>query len=91
MRLPELIVRDDVDADEPLVLYPGAIEAVSQSVIPQGKPAQSNVRIVAVFDKADLLAATPDNGNVELIVVGRFISGEYFYGTDTVRIIGSCD
>lgn len=91
LRLPESMVRDDIDAYEPLVLFPGAIEAAGQSIIPSGKPAQSNVRIVAVFHKAELLAAMPDNGDVEVTIVGRFISGEYFYGTDKIRIIGSRD
>jgi len=38
-----------------------------------------------------MLAATPDDGNVELTTVGRFISGQYFYGTDKIRIIGYSD
>ncbi|HIJ53341.1 MAG TPA: hypothetical protein HPP66_09330 [Planctomycetes bacterium] len=87
MRLPESIITDDIDVDELLVLFPGAIEAVSQSIIPSGKPAQSNVRIVAVFDKAESLSGVPDNGDVELTVVGRFNTGEYFYSTDKIRII----
>ena len=47
------------------------------------------MKIHAVFDKAELLAAAPGNGDVEVTVVGRFISGEYFYCTDQVRIINS--
>jgi hypothetical protein len=91
LRLPESIITDDIDVDEPLVVFPGAVEAAGQSIIPPGKAAQSSVKIHAVFDKADLLAAMPDNGEVELTVVGRLNTGEYFYGTDTVRIIGSHD
>jgi len=91
IHLPEPIVKDNVDAYKLLVLYPGAIKAANQYVIPSGARAQSNVRILAVFDKADLLAALPDNGNVELTIVGRFISGQYFYGTDKIRIIGYSD
>ncbi len=87
LHLPEPIIKDDVDAYKPLVLYPGAIEAASQYVFPSGTRAQSNVRIIAVFDKADLLTAIPDNGNVELTAVGRFISEKCFYGTDKIRII----
>jgi len=91
IHLPEPIVKHDVDAYKPLVLYPGAIEAASQSVIPPGRRTQGNVRILAVFDKADLLTALPDNGNVELTIVGRFITGQYFYGADKIRIISYSD
>jgi subtilisin family serine protease len=91
IHLPEPIVNDDVDAYKPLVLYPGAIEAASQYVFPSCTRAQSNVRIIAVFDKADLLTSIPDNGNVELTTVGRFISNQCFYGTDTIKIIDRKD
>ncbi len=91
IHLPEPIVKHDVDAYEPLLLYPGAIEAASQYIIPSDARAQSNVRILAVFDKADLLTTIPDDGNVELTAVGRFISGQCFYGTDTIKIIDRKD
>ncbi|GAJ05213.1 unnamed protein product, partial [marine sediment metagenome] len=87
IHLPEPIVKDDIDAYEPLLLYPGAIEAASQYIIPSGRKAQGNAKILAVFDKADLLTALPDDGSVELTIVGRFISGQCFYGTDTIKII----
>jgi hypothetical protein len=87
IHLPEPIVNNEVDAHEPLVLYPGAIEATNQYIFPSGARAQSNVRILALFDKADLLTTLPDNGNVELTAVGRFISDQCFYGTDTIKII----
>lgn len=99
IRLPELFVKHDIDAYEPLILYPGAIEAAEQYIIPPSEEAKSNVRIHAVFDKAELVAplvlfakqSSGDNSDVELTVVGRFLSGEYFYGTDEIRIIGPCD
>ena len=99
IHLPEPIVKDDIDAYKPLVLYPGAIEAAGQYIIPPGRRAQSNVRILAVFDKADLLTplvrfakqSSGDDGNVELTIVGRFITGQYFYGTDEIRIISYSD
>jgi predicted outer membrane repeat protein len=87
LHLPESIAKDDIDAHEPLVLYPGPVKAIEQHLIPPAGPAQSNLRIHAVFDKTELLAPSPDNGDTELIVIGRFVSGKYFYGTDTVRVI----
>lgn len=85
IRLPEPIVEGDIDLSEPLVLYPGGIEADEQKLLPD-KAADDSVRIRAVFDRAELLAVTPDNGDVEVIVAGRFISGLYFYGTGIVTI-----
>jgi len=32
-----------------------------------------------------------DNANVQITVIGRFSTGEYFYDTDTVRIISPAD
>ncbi|MBA7602614.1 hypothetical protein ES703_09710 [subsurface metagenome] len=97
VRLPEGVTRDQIEGVGPLLLYPGGIEAVGQHVIPSGKvrqirPAgQSNVKILAFFDKAELMAAVDDNGEVELQLVGRLRTGRYFYGTDTVEIIDHKD
>jgi predicted outer membrane repeat protein len=87
LRLPEPITGDEIDVYEPLVLYPGAVEAVEQNI--QYKPTQSEVRIHAVFDKAGLLSAAPGDGDIEVTVIGRFMSGRYFYCTDQVGIINS--
>jgi hypothetical protein len=87
VQLPELIHKDDVDVHTKLIIFPGAIEAAEQHLIPPGSEAQSNARIHAFFDKAELLEAMPDNGDVEFTAIGRFVSGKYFYGIGTVRII----
>jgi parallel beta-helix repeat protein/predicted outer membrane repeat protein len=87
VHLPEPIHKDDIDVHTKLLIFPGAIESAEQHLIPPGREAQSNVRIHAVFDKAELLEVMPDNGDVEFTAIGRFVSGKYFYGTGTVRII----
>jgi parallel beta-helix repeat protein len=86
LSLPEPIVKDDIDIYESLLLYPGSIEAGEQNIIPLGSGAQSNVKIHALFDTADLLAAMADNGDIEVTIIGRFKTGQYFYSTDTVTI-----
>jgi hypothetical protein len=78
MRLPELIVKADIDAYEPLVPYPGAIGAARQRLIPPSIEAKSNSRIHAVFDKAELFAVAGDNGDIELTVTGGFGTWGYF-------------
>ena len=87
VHLPDSIHKDDIDVHKKLIIFPGAIEAAEQYLIPPGREAKSNVRIHAVFDKVELLANAPDDGDVEFTAIGRFVSGKYFYGTGTVRII----
>ncbi len=84
LRLPEGVTRDQVDSDQPLLLYPGGIEAMSQRIIESRRQEAS---IFAFFDKAELMDAVSDNGSVELRVGGQLKTGQYFCGTDTVRII----
>ena len=87
MRLPDGVSKADV-SDEPFVLYAGdsdsdGIEAIWQRVIGWGR----RTSVFALFDKAELMDAAPNNGRVELTVVGRLESGQYIYGSDTVRIV----
>jgi hypothetical protein len=92
IHLPEGVTGDQVDSNEPLVLYPedseGGIEAVRQYVIPRGRGSTKRTSIFAFFDKGELMDAVDSNGGVELQVVGSFRTGQYFYGSDTIRIIG---
>jgi Tol biopolymer transport system component len=86
VRLPR-IWKDQVDAEKMLVLYPGGIEATSQRVSECGRGGTHATMILARFDKSALMDAARDNGSVELTGVGRLKTGQYFYGTDTIRII----
>jgi hypothetical protein len=81
--LPEGMRPADVDRTEPSLLFPGGIKAESQSVFYW---LNGRTLVLARFDKAKLMAAVPDNGTVELRVVGRLKNGRYFSGTDTVTI-----
>jgi predicted outer membrane repeat protein len=87
MRLPEDLRRRDV-AGEPFELYVGAfdtegIEATWQRVI--GGP--NGARVFALFDKDEFMDIVTGIGRRELTVVGKLESGQYIYGSDTVRII----
>ena len=86
MRLPEGITKDQIDRDTPLVLYPGGSEAIRQFVFQNRRRGSRRTSIFAFFDKAELMGAIPENGKVELEVVGNLTSGQYFYGIDTVWI-----
>jgi len=85
IHLPEGITKDQIDTNEPLLLYPGEIEAKRQSVFQN--QTTGLVSILALFDRADLLEATDANGQVQLQVFGSFKTSCDFYGSDTVRII----
>ncbi len=88
MRLPEGITKDQVDEDESLILYPGGIKATRQFVYQSRGRCAPCTYIFAFFNKAELMDAIPENGWVELEVVGSLLEpGQYFYGTDTVRTI----
>jgi predicted outer membrane repeat protein len=86
MRIPEQMNEGEIDINEKLVLYPGQIVAIAQKIVPTSTQNYSNIRLYAVFDKTKVIDAVSEYGNVGLTVIGRCISGEYFYGTDMVKI-----
>ncbi|MHC4677008.1 MAG: hypothetical protein ACYTBZ_31380 [Planctomycetota bacterium] len=47
------------------------------------------VEIEAAFERADLCGVESDGGPGEVTVTGLLMSGQYFYGTDTVKIINN--
>lgn len=91
VRFPEGITEDDIDMAEPLVLFPGdsfyGIEATYQRIVTWRSWGRVRVSIFSFFPKDDITSAIPEDGLVELMVVGRLVNGQYFYGIDTVRII----
>jgi hypothetical protein len=86
--LPKGITKDQIDTSKPILLYPGEIEA-DKIWISQDKDKCRVLRTVinASFDKDELIDAIPNNGQVELVVVGQLKTGQYFFGTDEIRII----
>ncbi len=88
MELPKGIKKIDVK-NEPFVLYPAGseegIEADWQRIYTTW---YRRVEAVALFSKSELMGAVPNNGRVKLQVVGQLKSGQYFFGSDTIRIIG---
>ncbi len=89
LRLPRGITKDQIASNEPILLYPGQIEAdwtwISRDF--DYKCRAWNTTILASFDKDELMAAIPNNGQVELVVVGQLKTGQYFFGTDNIRVI----
>jgi hypothetical protein len=89
IRLPKGITKNQIDSNEPLLLYPGQIEAdwkwISRYF--DYKCRAWNTTIFASFDKDELMDAIPNNGQVELVVIGQLTTGQYFFGTDNVKVI----
>jgi len=71
------------DGAESMLLFPGGARAQTQTTLVwlDGK-----TYAMAQFRAAELLAAVPENGTVEVRVVGRLKNGLYFGGTDTIKI-----
>jgi uncharacterized repeat protein (TIGR01451 family) len=79
--LPPGIAKDDVKDVLP-TLYPGNVKARRQIVYGNA----GRTKVVAVFDKADLMKAIPDRGKMTWKVVGRLKTGRSFAGEATVYI-----
>jgi parallel beta-helix repeat protein len=91
IRFPEGVTEEDINISQPLMLYPDyspdGIEAIHQRVITWYRWGTERVSIFACFSKDDLTATVPENGLADLMIVGNFMDGSYFFGIDTVRII----
>jgi hypothetical protein len=92
IRMPEGIAKKDIDNNEPLTVYPGEVEALRQWIFPYYQDQYRHKKLLtaiwAFFDRDAVVDAIPTNGKVELKVVGKLKTGQYFYGCDTVTIIG---
>jgi hypothetical protein len=73
-----------IDQTQPLILYPGNVQASFQYHYQSGP---NSVGIMAQFDKDEITSAIPVNSpSVNLTVIGKYLTGQYFAGTDAVTI-----
>ena len=84
IRFPRRFTAAEAESDEPLLIYPGGIQAARRWWTVEGHADQ--VSMFGFFDKVDL-SGEVQNGAAELTVVGRFRSGQVFYGRDTVQVM----
>ncbi len=63
-------------------LYPGSIKAKRQIVYGTG----TRAKVIALFDKAELVNAISDDGEITVKVVGELKTGRSWYGKDTICI-----
>jgi len=88
MQLPEGITKDQIDQDSPVLLYPGPLEPIKQYTFEQGQKGRKRTRIFLFYDKAELMTAVPDNGLVDIQVIGSLNTGQQFYGSSFLTILG---
>jgi len=88
LRLPEWISKENIDIEEPLVLYPGEIHADRQYAIGKSPWKPKHTRVVAFFDKSLLLDAVADNGRAELKIVGYLKTDKSFCVKSSIWVIG---
>jgi len=81
--LPEGFELKDVDADTPAALEPLAIESdyINHFINEEGL-----VEIEIAFNRADFCDAATSDGLIEVTVIGALTTGQYFYGTDTIKL-----
>jgi fimbrial isopeptide formation D2 family protein/uncharacterized repeat protein (TIGR01451 family) len=81
VQLPSEYKLSDIKESK-LILYPGNVKAVSQQITSTAQ----GVKIVAVFNKSDILQAISGYGKFEMIVIGTFKSDRSFYGEQNLWI-----
>jgi uncharacterized repeat protein (TIGR01451 family) len=86
--LPEGIGKDDVEDVPPILYLPqpysGKISATRQIVYGTA----TRAKVIALFDRMELLNAIGERGQFTLTVVGKLKKGKSWYGRDTVYITG---
>lgn len=86
LQLPSDIEPDDV-SDEPLTIYPYDIQSQYNRAYKWGRGRYARTMVMAVFDRNDICDALQTPGRHQLKIAGRLTTGQYFYGTDTIRIV----
>ena len=81
LELPEEVAIEQI-SDEPLVIQPGNIKANNQIV----SETAGRTVLIATFDKAELMDAIDDYGQVKLKVFGTLTTGQTFSGDITITI-----
>lgn len=77
--LPEGIGRDEIK-DAPLLLKPGYVKAKRHAIF----GTDTRVKVIAAFDRAEVVDGVDQYGQVTLKVVGKFKTGRSFFGEAVV-------
>ena len=86
--LPQGYEIEDIDVNTPAILLPMGIESDYITVFEEGRRlSESGVEIG--FERRGFCDAFGDFGPADVTVSGRLTSGQYFYGTDTLKVIAN--
>ena len=84
LTLPEGFLPQDVDVDTPAWTEPMDTESEYIKVLSAGN---GPVKLVVAFDRQAFCDSITEAGQVEVTVIGSLTTGQYFYGSDTIKII----
>lgn len=85
MELSDEVAGEGIDDWYGLVMEPGDVTARLWRLSNKGKMRQ----IFAFFDTQSVVDSLQSKGKIRVYVIGRLMSGQYFYGTDDVQVIGT--
>ncbi|MHC5185339.1 MAG: GLUG motif-containing protein [Planctomycetota bacterium] len=75
----------DLDPDESMVLMPGNIAAERVEILP-GKKKGDSIKLMGFFDHALVMEAIAEDGDVEVTLAAKLLSGQWMFGTDIVTV-----
>ncbi len=83
MQLPEGMESSDIDQGYGVVFEPGGVEArLWRVLVDEGERS-----LFAMFDRDKVIDAMGGEGDAEVNVVCRLVSGRYLYGADKIKVI----
>jgi len=85
--LPEGYAVEDVDANRPCKISEPFEPDIESAYVNVFVNDDEFVAIEAAFDRSKFCQAGISDEVTDVRVEGRFVSGQYFYGTDTIKII----
>ncbi len=71
---------------EGVKLYPGGVGSVRCAAVERLSGTYKGVSIAASFSRDEVLEAIAENGNMEIEIVGHLNTGEWFSGSEVLRI-----
>lgn len=84
--LPEGFLPEDVDVNTPAIAEPMGTESEYIKVLGSNK---GPVKLEAAFGREAFCSTVPDtnDGYLDVIIIGSLTTGQYFSGTDTIKVI----
>lgn len=86
IRMPAGVQEGDI-SDQPLMLYPAGSDEGIAAYRQYVRTGCAGVFMIGAFSRQQFMNAVPENGPVEVSVVGTLDTGQYFYGAQIIRII----